>query len=364
MAKNSGANYRIIECVKRLVFTGGHHTSALEVAKALKGKGWQIIWFGHRHPMWGDKSDSAEYKEVTAAGIKFIDLKAGKFYRTFNPLKLIRIPLGFFQALLQLLLLRPRGIVSFGGYLAVPTVLAGWLLGIPSITHEQTVVSGWANKFISLFVKKIALAWPQSAAFYPKSQVVVTGLPIRPEIKKNRKPKTENRKLVYITGGKQGAHVINKVVFRTLPQLLKEFKVIHQTGYRDYDQAVKIKYPRYQAFDFNSAQAISALNQAAVVVGRAGAHIIYELGYLGIPCVLIPIPWVSHNEQFLNAQILKRNHQAVILPESELTPQSLISSIKQALQLKPRPLNLPADATEKLTETIESLYNYQLPEVE
>ncbi len=335
--------------MKRLVFTGGHHTSALEVAKALKDKGWQIVWFGHRHSMWGDESDSAEYKEVINAGIKFIDLKAGKFHRTFNPLKLIRIPFGFLQAFYYLLLHKPQGIVSFGGYLAVPTVLAGWLLGIPAVTHEQTVVSGWANKLISLFAKKVALAWPQSAAFYPKSKVVVTGLPIRPEIKKS--PEIKN--LVYITGGKQGARVINEVVFRTLPQLFKEFKIIHQTGYRDYDQAVKIKDPRYQPFNFNSAQAISALNEAAVVVSRAGAHTIYELGYLGKPCILIPIPWVSHNEQLENAQILERNHQAIILPEYQLTPQSLISSIKQALQLKPHPLNLPTDAAEKLIQLIE-----------
>ena len=350
------------ECVKTLVFTGGHHTSALEVAKALKNKEWEIVWFGHRHSMWGDKSDSAEYTEVTAASVKFIDLKAGKFYRTFNPLKLIRIPLGFFQAFYNLLLLRPTGIVSFGGYLAVPTVLAGWLLGIPSITHEQTVVSGWANKFIGLFVRKIALAWPDSTSRYPARKSVVVGLPLRPEIVqlKNQSSKTYNLKpkTLYITGGKQGSQTINKVVFAALPELLANYRIIHQTGNLDYSTAQSYLKEGYECFAFDSAKAISALSQAAVVVSRAGAHIIYELGYLGIPCVLIPIPWVSHNEQLLNAQILERNHQAVILPQSQLTPQSLVSSIKQALQLKPRPINLPTDATEKLTKTIESLYNY------
>lgn len=342
--------------MKRLVFTGGHHTSALEVAKKLRERGWDIVWFGHRHSMWADKSDSAEYKEVTAAGIEFIDLKAGKFYRTFNPFKLIRIPLGFFQALFQLLLHRPAGIVSFGGYLAVPTVLAGWLLGIPSITHEQTVVSGWANKFISLFVKKIALAWPDSAHRYPRSKTTFIGLPLRQEILRMKRSPIKN--LVYITGGKQGSQTINRAVFATLPKLLVHYRVVHQTGNLDYSLAQTHLKTGYECFAFDSTKAISALSQAAVVISRAGAHIVYELGYLGVPCVLIPIPWVSHNEQFLNAQILERNHQAVILPESQLTPQSLISSIKQALQLKPRPINLPTGATEKLTETIESLYNY------
>jgi len=336
--------------VKTLVFTGGHHTSALEVAKTLKGKGWNIVWFGHRHSMWEDTADSAEYKEVTAAGIKFIDLKAGKFYRTFNPLKLIRIPLGFFQALWQLLLLHPKGIVSFGGYLAVPTVLAGWILGIPSVTHEQTVVSGWANKFISLFVKKIALAWPDSAHRYPRGKSVFIGLPLRKEILNLKRSKIKN--LIYITGGKQGSQTINRAVFAALSRL-GGYQVVHQTGNLDYSLAQSHLKDGYECFAFDSAKAIAALSQSAVVVSRAGAHIVYELGYLGIPCVLIPIPWVSHNEQLLNAQILARNHQVVILPESQLTPASLISSIKQASKLKPQTLGLPVDASAKLIQLIE-----------
>ncbi len=345
--------------MKRLVFTGGHHTSALEVAKALKNKGWEIIWFGHRHSIWGDKSDSAEYKEVTAAGIKFYDLRAGKFYRTFHPFKLIRIPLGFFEAVFLLFSLKPSGIVSFGGYLAVPTVLAGWLLGIHSITHEQTAVSGWANKFISLFVKKIALAWPDSAQHYPPHKSVVIGLPLRPEILKIKKPSnkvTNNQLTIYITGGKQGSRTINKAVFAALPQLLVDYRIVHQTGNLDYSTARTYLKDGYECFAFDSAKAVSALSQAAVVVSRAGAHIIYELGFLNKSCVLIPISLTSHNEQLLNAQILERNHQAVILPESDLSPQSLISSIKLALQLKPDNLMLPIDASQKLIQLIEQQF--------
>ena len=165
--------------MKTLVFTGGHHTGALEVAKTLKNKGWKIVWFGHRHSMWNDTSDSAEYKEVIESGIEFHDLLAGKLYRTYNPFKLIRVPFGFLQACYLLLRLKltsdVSGIASFGGYLAVPTVIMGWILGIPSITHEQTITQGWANKLISKFAKKTALTWPGEKG-------VVVGLPLRREI--------------------------------------------------------------------------------------------------------------------------------------------------------------------------------------
>ena len=167
-----------------LVITGGHHTGALEVAKSFSASGVPVVWFGHRHSLWGDPSDSAEYREVTAAGIPFYDLWAGKFYRTLNPLKLIRIPYGFLQAFHYLITLKPSGIVSFGGYLAVPTVICGWLLGIPSVTHEQTVVGGWANRLIALFAQKIAVSWPESLKYYPQHKTILTGLPLRPEILK------------------------------------------------------------------------------------------------------------------------------------------------------------------------------------
>lgn len=338
--------------MKTLVFTGGHHTGALEVAKRLRDSGWHIVWFGHRHSLWGEKADSGEYREVTAAGIRFVDLKAGKFYRTFHPLKLIRIPWGFLQSFYYLLLLKPVGIVSFGGYLAVPTVIAGWLLGISAIIHEQTVAAGWANRLISHFAKKIAVTWPQSVANYPKSKVVVTGLPLREDIKKIRNQKLEIRNSIYITGGKQGSRAINDVVFALPSQLLKKYTVFHQTGFADFPKAQQIKHPNYHPFDFSSPQAISALSQSEIIISRSGAHIVYELGFLGKKCVLIPIPHTSHDEQYLNAKLLVDHGLAIILPQSKLSPQSLLDAIDTAKKLTPRKIDLNADAADKLIQLI------------
>ena len=259
--------------------------------------------------------------------------------------------------MLQLLLLRPNGIVSFGGYLAVPTVIAGWLLGIPAITHEQTVVAGWANKLICLFARKIAVTWSQSASNYPKSKVIFTGLPLRAEVKKIRNKKLEIRNSIYVTGGKQGAHVINVAVFAALPQLLKKYTVIHQTGFADLPHALEIKDPHYQAFDFSSPYAISALAQAEVIVGRSGAHTTYELAFLGKKSVLIPISTASHNEQYLNAKLLVDSGAAIILPQSQLTSQSLIAAIASAQKLSPHKLNLTYDATDKLVQLIKQQFS-------
>lgn len=336
-----------------LIFTGGHHTSALEIARQLRKEGWKIYWFGHRRSMWGDASDSAEYREVTSAGIKFYNLYAGKFYRTYNPIKLIRIPIGFIQSLLLLLLLHPDGIVSFGGYLAVPVVLTGWLLGIPAVTHEQTITAGWSNRLISRFVKKIAVSWPQSAHYYPASKTVLTGLPLRPEILTN--PKSEIKNLIYITGGKNGSQIINQSVFSALSELLKKYKVIHQTGFRDIRTAKSFNLKNYDAFDYDSTKAIKALQVAQVVVSRAGAHITYELGVLSKKCVLIPIPNTSHGEQLKNAQAL--SSQAIILPQDRLSPSSLTVAIESAFRLHPEPLALPLDGTQRLLQLIKEQFS-------
>jgi UDP-N-acetylglucosamine--N-acetylmuramyl-(pentapeptide) pyrophosphoryl-undecaprenol N-acetylglucosamine transferase len=361
-----------------LIFTGGHHTSALALAESLKKRDWQIIWIGHRHSQWQDKADSAEYKEVTKAKILFLDLQAGKVYRTFHPVKLIRLPWGFIQSFCLILNLRLKlksdlkGIVTFGGYLGMPVVFTGWLLGLPSIAHEQTVTAGWANKFIACFAKKVALSWPESSSNYPKDKQIFTGLPIRQEIilaKKNQNQIERIPHQIYITGGKQGSHIINETVFSTLSKLLPDFLLVHQTGsstvYHDYEKAIKLRSSlpphlksNYQVFSYlDPSETARFLSTSGIVISRAGAHIIYELGLLGTKCVLIPIPWSSHQEQLKNATILSSHHQAIILAQSELNPTSLIKSISAAAKLHPIPLNLSITGLDRMVTLVEQTFS-------
>lgn len=357
-----------------LIFTGGHHSSALAVANYLRKHDWSVVWLGHRYSQWKDRSDSAEYREVTSSGIPFYDLKAGKAYRTYHPLKLFRIPWGFIQAFWIIFKLKRnykkqlRGIVSFGGYLAVPVVICGWILSVPSITHEQTISAGWANKIISKFARKIAVTWRESVPHFPSSKVVLTGLPFRQEVLKYSSSQNRSRdnRLIYITGGKQGSHLINRAVFSVIKELLNNYQVVHQTGgssvHSDFQIAQNLhrKLPKdlkqkYEVSSYYSAElAARYLTSAGVVVSRSGAHITSELLLLGTRCVLIPISWSSHSEQQKNAQLLAQNNQAIILAESELNGQSLIKAIQQAQSLHPSQYPVITDALEKLSLLIES----------
>lgn len=326
--------------MKKIVFVGGHHTAALAVIDTLnvENRDLSLFWIGHRFSMWGDINDSAEYRDVIARNIPFYDLKAGKFYHTFNPLKLIRIPFGFFQALYFLVKIRPTLIVSFGGYLAAPVVIAGWCLGIPAITHEQTVTAGFANRLISIFVKEILVSWSTSLSQYPANKTTLTGLPLRQDLLATlSKPSSLNSQpTIYITGGKQGSHKINLIVQEIIPKLVKQYKVIHQCGsssvYNDLDQLRGLVAPNYEVKGyFNASETAEILSTCDLVVGRSGANTVYELLALGKPAILIPLPWVSHNEQYLNAKVLADAGLGVILNESDLTSETLLKTINEML---------------------------------
>lgn len=359
----------------KIVITGGHHNSALLVAKALKEKDYEIYWFGHKYSMWGDKNPTVEYLEVTKENIPFIEIKAGKWQIKSHFLgNLIRIPLGFGQSFYQLLKIKPKIIVSFGGYIALPVAISGWLLGIPVVTHEQTTVLGSANAFISRIAKKIFISFPSSEKFFPSKKVVLTGLPIRQKIlSTNKKLFSNSKKTIYITGGKQGAHIINIAVFEILSELLKNFNVIHQCGSsslnNDYLKAVNLKIEienidNYLVKEYFFEDEIgSVFATADFVVTRAGAHITYELALLKKPAIMIPIPWSSKNEQLENAKTLEKLGLVKILSQSELGKGKLLEIIKEFNEhLEEYKLceevMFPTNGTERVVEEIENTLHF------
>ncbi|PIS12565.1 hypothetical protein COT70_00160 [candidate division WWE3 bacterium CG09_land_8_20_14_0_10_47_33] len=320
----------------RIIVTGGHHTPALAVMEELTKRGnFCFFWVG-----WATQ---AEYRVIKKLDIPLFNLQAGKLYRTASVGQIFKIPLGFFHAFYLLIKIRPRLIISFGGYLAAPVVLAGFLLRIPAVTHEQTVVSGWANRFIGFFAKKVFVSWERSRQFFPRGKTVVTGNPVREaifEVKTNRFRFPENLPTIYITGGKQGAHVINEVVREALSEFLSSYNVIHQTGfsevYPDYQKILVLRRQlpkklsrRYLVQEFFGDEEIGAVYKAAdLVVARAGANTVVEAAALGKPAIFIPIPWASHNEQMENAKLLERIGSARILPQEKLSPSPLLKEVE------------------------------------
>lgn len=324
----------------KIIFTGGHHNSSLIISLMLKNKGHQIYWFGHKHTMKNDQSLSAEYLEVTKNNIPFFELKSPKFYKNANLGNLFDLIGSIIDCFFKLKKIKPNLIVSFGGYLAVPVVLAGWLQGIPSITHEQTTKAGYGNKIISFFAKRIFVAWESSLKYFSRSKSEWLGLPIPKNLLIKQQPIFNNGlRTLLVLGGKQGSHLINKLIEAQLTKLLSHYNVIHQCGRvqktGDYNRLVVYKNKlnkelrkRYLLKPyFFEQEIIRCFQQADLVVSRAGAHTVYTLALLKKPAILLPISWVSGNEQFHNAMILKQMGTAIVLDENNVNSSQLYTII-------------------------------------
>ena len=151
---------------------------------------------------------------------------------------------------------------------------------------------------------------------------------------------TNDLPTIYITAGKQGSHVINEAVKEILPQLLESYNVIHQCGshsqYDDFSELQKMEkelpaelQKRYVLRDYVYQDEVGcAFSRANIVISRAGAHTIYEIIALAKPAVLIPIPWVSHNEQLKNALVITEKEAGVLLEQKDLSGANLLSSVQ------------------------------------
>lgn len=367
--------------MSKIILTGGHLTPALATIEELQKKsGVEIVFIGRLHATEGDKAPSAESIVIPNLGIKFYSIRPGRLQRKFTRftiLSLAKIPLGLLQSIGILSRERPQAILSFGSYVAAPVVLAGWILGIPIITHEQTLKSGLSNRLIARFAKKIAVSWEESLEHFPKSKTVLVGNPIRSELLSIAK-KRISRPTVYVTGGNQGAHVINEMVLEILKELLEKYYVIHQTGgseiNKDFEtlSAFASQLPpklasRYRiAKWYDTLETVAIFSQASILVGRAGANTVFEAMALGIPAVFIPLAIAAGDEQTKNAKLMEKIDAAIILPEERLTPKRLLAAInlvadnykKYYENAKKARKSLNLNAAKLLSDEVLKLINY------
>lgn len=327
--------------VKKIFITGGHYTPARAVIDILqKSEDWEIYYLGRKYAMEGEKAEALEYKELSLLPyIHFLVLTTGRLQRNFfvnigQSIKaLSKIFIGIPLALWWLIIYRPKIVLSFGGYIALPVVICAWLLDIPVITHEQTVVSGLSNEIISLLAKKILVSWESSLSHFPAGKAILTGNPLRQEILTQKVKKRTELKNILITGGNQGSHAINLTIEQVLDDLRKKFRLIHQTGssqYQDFERLEKKQSEKYVVKASLSAQEMAqALASSDLVISRSGANIVTEIIYCGVPAILIPFPNTQNNEQEKNAQMLAGLGLAKIISQENLSGSELLKIISE-----------------------------------
>lgn len=321
----------------KILLTGTHFTTATATIEELqKFQDIKLVYVGRATTREGDSSPSVESTELPKLGVKFIPITAGRLRRNFDVYTIIsflKIPIGFIEAPFILLKEKPDVVLSFGGYVGVPLVIWSWLLSIPIIIHEQTLVSGLANKISSIFADKIAVSFEEDQGF-PKEKVVLTGNPIRGEILETKVRRKSLLPTILVTGGNQGAHVLNLAVLECLDELTKKAYVIHQTGdskFHDFESLETRQNSRYEVYKWipNMAETLAKVD---LVIGRAGINTLLELAYLGIPTLAVPLPYLYKDEQMKNAKYFEKLGLVKILPQSKLSGAALLNEVKDMLR--------------------------------
>ncbi|MEK7543804.1 MAG: glycosyltransferase [Patescibacteria group bacterium] len=315
-----------------ICLTGGHLTPAIAVIEEIQKQHlpWKLMFIGRRQAFEGGGSPAHEERLVTSLGVSFHGLIAGRFPRSWSPVamfSLLKVPVGFVQALWILLRHRPTMIVSFGGYIALPVVMAAWFLGIGYMTHEQTEDLGLANAMIARFARSVLLA--------RKSGVPIRSMLFHPPKQSSFSVEREHP-ILYITGGSTGAQSLNALIFPLVRELTMSFTLVHQVGAADLEKAHRIKESlspqtrgRYVIADyFDTPDLAWIYHHLSLLVGRAGANTVAETAALGIPSLFIPLPWAAADEQTKNAQQLVHEGMAVVCEQSALTAWSLLVQIQ------------------------------------
>jgi UDP-N-acetylglucosamine--N-acetylmuramyl-(pentapeptide) pyrophosphoryl-undecaprenol N-acetylglucosamine transferase len=330
--------------------TGGHFTPLMAVADALN----QIAEQEKIAKMdIAFVSDSpCDEALLMQKGIRFKKIYAGKIRRYFSLLNIVdffKTLAGLLKAVWSVYLDFPDVIFSKGGYASFPVVFAAWLFRIPLVIHESDIVPGRVNRWSGKFAKRIAISFPQSSKYFPAQKIALTGIPIRKEllvladkIKAREFLKLEaNVPVVMVIGGSQGSKTINDNLLDVVPELVKDYQIIHQAGKKNIQEVnnrvslllEKSPYKsRYHSFGFLDISHIRMSYGAAdLVVSRASATTIFEIAASGLPSILIPLPKSAQNHQKANAYFFASLGAADVIEQQNLSPHLLQSEIEKLL---------------------------------
>ena len=341
--------------------TGGHVIPALAIANELKKSyNAEVLFIG--------TARGIENRLVPAAGFPLQLVRVGALKNVSLTTRLktaFDLPRAVWDASRMLNEFAPDVVIGVGGYASGPAMLAAVVKHIPTLAFEPNVVPGFANRMVARFVSGAAVHFEETAKYFRHGEV--TGVPVRQAFFEiaGKSPflaqrTREKRGTLLVFGGSQGAHAINEAMIRCLPVLQREapgIHIIHQTGERDYNDALaayeKLTVAAPSAapgFTFEVFKFIedmpAAFARADLVVCRSGASTVAEIAAAAKPAIFVPFPRASDDHQRVNAEALARHGAAVVVEESKLEGVWLAETIAALLQDSRRLQQMSAAARE------------------
>jgi UDP-N-acetylglucosamine--N-acetylmuramyl-(pentapeptide) pyrophosphoryl-undecaprenol N-acetylglucosamine transferase len=323
--------------------TGGHIYPALAVAKEILRQEPQATF------LYIGTTNGLEANLVPRHGLPFqaIEIAGLKRKLTFENVRTVWKFIRAVSKSKQLLReWKPDVVIGTGGYVCGPVVYAASRLGIRTLIHEQNVVPGLTNAFLSRFVSSIAVSFEESLGHFPKKKAVFTGNPCATQVLHGDAQAgreflgvSDDKRIVLIVGGSRGAKAINEATIQLMPFMAEysDCHFVYVTGevhFASISAALQAKgeLPRNLSllpYVHNMPDLLAATH---VIVNRAGASTLAELTALGIPAILIPSPYVTNNHQEKNARGLERAGAATVILERELTGESLREALHSLLR--------------------------------
>lgn len=320
--------------MKHIVLTGGgtagHVTPNMAMIPVLREAGYKISYIG--------SYDGIEKKLIEELNIPYYGISSGKLRRYFDVKNFtdpFRVLKGFHEAKKLMKQLKPDIVFSKGGFVTVPVVIAAKKCKVPAIIHESDMTPGLANKLCIPSAVKVCCNFPETVKNLPQEKAVLTGTPIRKELLSGDKEAgrrfcgfTSDKPVLMVIGGSLGAASVNNHIRSILPELLKEFQVVHLCGKDKTDESLT-GTEGYVQYEYIKNELADLFALSDIVISRAGANAICEISALHKPNLLIPLSAnASRGDQILNARSFERQGFSMVLEEEEITDQKLLDSIR------------------------------------
>lgn len=308
--------------------TGGHLFPALAVAERLEAAQFQLEWLGVSHRL--ETQLVPKKYPLRTVPIEGLQTRIGPQ----TPILLGKLAVAVWQTRQLLKRGQFQGVLTTGGYIAAPAILAAWSLGLPRVIHESNAIPGKVTRWLSSICTGVGLGLEDATQYLPKAKTVVVGTPVRPAFLSPCDldlPIPKEALLIVVAGGSQGAVSINKLVRACAPAWLETGAwIVHLTGTQDPD-AQSFQHPHYLSMPFYDNMA-GLLQRANLAISRAGAGTLSELAIASTPALLIPYPYAAEDHQAYNAAAFVKAGAAQVYRQEELTSEKLEQTVLNWLQ--------------------------------
>lgn len=318
--------------------TGGHIYPALAIIERIKkeDKNSKILYVGTTDRM---EKDIVPARGIDFVGVEIKGLNRKNVFSNFSVMKKFLKAIKRSKEIIKEF--KPDIVIGVGGYITAPVLYAAHKLHVKTLIHEQNSIPGLSNKFLAKFVDTICVSLPGSIQYFPKEKTVYTGNPRSEEIltidkvSKSKYGFSSYKKLVLIVMGSLGSTTMTQKLKEAIGKFKgKNYQVLVITGKAYYDEYKELDIPDNVKLLPYTEELIQIMKDTDLMVSRAGASTISEITGIGLPSILVPSPYVTHNHQYLNAKELEDAGACTILEEKDFSGDALCQKIDSILSDK------------------------------